>query len=103
MPSEKENTSPNSFPARPRRKFLAALMTLVVPGAALAYQRGSRIYYVCPEGKDTNDGLTVRTAWRSIGYAVKTAGTRDQIFVHAGEYHEKPFILTRMPQSRDVV
>ncbi len=69
---------------------------------AMGMQRGTRIYYVCPEGNDKNDGLTVKSAWRSIGHGVKTAGPRDQIFVHAGEYHEKPFILTRMPPSRDV-
>jgi len=88
-----------------RRQFLTLAGTITVMLVNFkvgAWERGSRIYYVSPSGDDKNNGLSPSTAFRSIRHAVYTASARDQVIVMAGTYVEKPFILTRMPQSKDV-
>lgn len=43
-------------------------------------------YHVAPDGDDTNDGLTVATAWRSIEMAINRVDAGDTVWVHDGVY-----------------
>lgn len=50
-----------------------------------------KIYYISTSGNDANDGLTVKTAWKTIAYAVgksSRASAGDTIYVLDGRYSE---------------
>jgi parallel beta-helix repeat protein len=62
------------------------LFLLVVAAGICSESRCAETYCVSLEGKDTNDGRTEKTAWRTIAYAAKQAKAGDTVLVAPGDY-----------------
>jgi hypothetical protein len=71
------------------------------------------VFFVSPSGDDAASGGSVKTAWRTLAHAAKTARPGDTVYVTAGEYHEtlaptqsgtseKPIQFLRRGQDRVV-
>ncbi|EDY19138.1 Fibronectin type III domain protein [Chthoniobacter flavus Ellin428] len=48
----------------------------------------ANVFFVSPTGDDAAAGNALKTAWRTLAHAAKTAQAGDTIYVTAGEYHE---------------
>jgi len=48
-----------------------------------------KTYYVSPNGKDSNDGRSLITPWKTLAQAVKTAVAGDTVYLRAGTYPEE--------------
>ncbi len=44
------------------------------------------VFYVCPEGNDGADGLSMRQAWKTLARAVKDLSPGDTVYLEGGEY-----------------
>jgi hypothetical protein len=51
-----------------------------------AYPYHKNIFYISQEGRDENDGLSLRTPWRTLGRAVKRLRPGDTLYLEAGVY-----------------
>ncbi|MCK4625882.1 MAG: right-handed parallel beta-helix repeat-containing protein, partial [Phycisphaerae bacterium] len=49
-----------------------------------------QVYYVSTKGDDGNNGLSLKTAWRRIGYAAGRVKAGDTVKIEAGTYEEAP-------------
>jgi len=58
-----------------------ALFLMIMPSTAL-----SATYYVSTKGNDANDGLSKKTAWRTISHAAKTVKAGDVVIIEPGDY-----------------
>jgi len=67
------------MPARPLRPYLHA-------SKSLAPQR--TVYYVAPNGKDSNPGTASRP-WQTIQKAAGALAAGDTVYIRAGTYHER--------------
>ena len=48
-----------------------------------------KVYYVKPDGDDSNDGLTPETAWKSPSYAAQVAEPGDIIYLMNGTWYDE--------------
>jgi len=48
----------------------------------------NKVFHVAITGSDSNDGLTLATAFRTVGHAVSNAAPGTKILIHAGTYYE---------------
>ena len=48
-----------------------------------------KTYYVKPDGDDSNDGLTIATAWKHIAFAVQQMDVGDTLYVLPGTYQDE--------------
>ena len=60
-----------------------------------------KVYYVTPEGKDTNPGNSITTAWRTVRHAVDNVTGPATIYVKAGTYNE--ILPMRVPEGVGIV
>ena len=67
------------------RRVLLLLVLLMFVGAASATD-----YYVATWGDNSNNGLTLDTAWASIQYGFETMQAGDTLYIVNGTYHETP-------------
>jgi len=61
------------------------------PAVLVTQTPGGTTYYVSPSGNDSNDGLTLGTAWATISHAADSSspvGPGDTVYVAAGTYNE---------------
>jgi nitrous oxidase accessory protein NosD len=64
--------------------WLVALLFLMLPlGCSAA---GSKAYYVSLTGRDTNDGLSQQTAFRTVQKGAQVAQAGDTVVIAAGDY-----------------
>ncbi|MFC1454236.1 hypothetical protein ACFLQL_03555, partial [Verrucomicrobiota bacterium] len=47
------------------------------------------VYYVAPDGKDTNTGLDRKNAWKTIRHAAGKVNVGDKVLVAGGKYQER--------------
>ncbi len=52
------------------------------------------VYHVSPTGSDAADGLTVGTAWQTIGKAIQAATDDSGVYIHAGTYTPSTSLLS---------
>jgi len=64
--------------------LVCALMSGSVRGAT---------YYVSTQGSDANDGLSERSAWRTISHAAKVAKAGDVVKIAAGSYEGEHVVI----------
>ena len=57
--------------------------------AARADGQLPKTYYVKPDGDDSNDGLTIATAWKHIAFAVQQLDVGDTLYVLPGTYQDE--------------
>jgi len=55
----------------------------------------TKTYYVSLKGNDSNNGLTIETAWRHVAYAVSRADVGDVIYVLDGEYEDEHIVFEK--------
>ena len=67
------------------------VMWLIV--ATLTTVASGRTYYVSTKGNDSADGLSERTAWRTIAHAAKVAKAGDTVLVLPGDYGAEQVIF----------
>ena len=53
-----------------------------------ALDKPGRSFYVSPAGKDTNDGKTLQSAWRTLNRGVSELQAGDTLYAAGGVYHE---------------
>jgi hypothetical protein len=67
---------------------LLLVSILIIVGVSLPSH--SSLYYVCPEGDNSNNGRTPQTAWRNVSYATQQVGNDpsdpDTVFIFPGLY-----------------
>ena len=64
----------------------------------------SNVFYLSPDGKDDNRGLSVRAAWKSLDLAVGKLRPGDTLYLQGGEYQTGgPFDLGRAGAERVLI
>lgn len=63
--------------------------------AGILASTAARTLYVTTAGKDTNDGLSEATAWRTLVYASAHVQPGDLVYVRAGAYGNDPIKITK--------
>lgn len=71
----------------------AGAATIRLDGARVTFTTAAApaepcVYYVAPDGKDTNDGLARKTAFRTVCRAAGQVGPGDTVLIAAGDYPE---------------
>ncbi|MDR2009342.1 MAG: T9SS type A sorting domain-containing protein [Bacteroidales bacterium] len=63
------------------------LLTLILLSTLFAAGMGQPVYYVSPNGNDSNDGTSWATAKKNVQAAVDAASSGNQVFVKQGTYN----------------
>ncbi len=79
---------------------VALLAMAMCVGGRRAAAEGTR-WYVSAAGRDSADGRTPATAFRTLPRAVKALRGGDTLVVMPGEYYVAPLVLENLPSSRE--
>ena len=75
------SSSENSVVRRESILFCALLL--------ISWTAEARVRYLKPGGNDANDGVSIGTAWRTIGKANSALVAGDTVYIMEGTYNEK--------------
>ena len=70
------------------RTLIRSIFFLLSSCLAFSSSAQAQSYYVAKTGNDSNSGLSMQTAWLTIGHAALTATAGSTVYVGAGTYHE---------------
>ncbi|MBN1675808.1 MAG: right-handed parallel beta-helix repeat-containing protein [Kiritimatiellae bacterium] len=68
-----------------------------------AWPEAAPLRYVAPDGDDTRDGRTPKTAWRTIQKAAGSAGAGETVFILPGTYPETVTLSCRGTREKPIV
>jgi len=74
----------------------------VIAFTTAASDPAPRSYYVAPEGSDTNSGLDLNAAWKTVSHAASVAAPGDTVLIAPGTYVEKVRVRNTGEEGRPI-